>query len=236
MGALLKPQGTANTQQQPFSHVIKSVSQRPTSLPSSQAPHHERDDSKTRMSPWGSLWTMWHTRPAVPADAPALFDVVNNAYVVELGDTGVAFKSKQRFPTVDDALAIVPDCHVVEEGGRIVGCVTVYVADEDDSSVPAEDRHSLGRLPGAVYAGFGPLAVHQDMQGRGLGSFLVDFAERHARETLGASVMEITVVNWRTDVQPYYAKRGYVVSHETPFNSPFVTRPSRFVIMRKPLA
>ena len=49
--------------------------------------------------------------------------------------------------------------------------------------------------------------------------------------------MELAVVNWRTDLRPFYEKRGYALHHSVPFESPHVTRPfTHFNIMRKALA
>lgn len=52
--------------------------------------------------------------------------------------------------------------------------------------------------------------------------------------------MQLTVVNWRTDVLPFYEKRGFKEVATKPFGQPgfsleesFLTRPSHFIIMRR---
>ena len=73
-------------------------------------------------------------------------------------------------------------------------------------------------------------------QGRGVGSALLAHVEDAARAK-GAAFMELAVVNWRTDLRPFYEKRGYALHHSVPFESPHVTRPfTHFNIMRKALA
>ena len=72
------------------------------------------------------------------------------------------------------------------------------------------------------------------VQGGGVGSYLLTLSEDKARRA-GASWMEIAVVNWRTDLRPFYEKRGFSMHHSIPFESPHVTRPAWFNIMRKAL-
>jgi GNAT superfamily N-acetyltransferase len=56
---------------------------------------------------------------------------------------------------------------------------------------------------------FGMLAVDPNRQKSGLGAKLIAAAEEFARKR-GCSVMEITVVNIRPELFPYYRKLGYV--------------------------
>jgi GNAT superfamily N-acetyltransferase len=56
---------------------------------------------------------------------------------------------------------------------------------------------------------FGMLAVDPNRQKSGLGGKLIAAAEDYARKR-GCSVMEITVVNIRPELFPYYRKLGYV--------------------------
>ena len=49
----------------------------------------------------------------------------------------------------------------------------------------------------------GPLAVRSDLQGRGIGSHLLEYAERKYEETT------VDVVSCRTDLELFYYKRGY---------------------------
>ena len=52
-------------------------------------------------------------------------------------------------------------------------------------------------------AHIGPVAVHNDYQGKGIGKMLLDFAESLAETS------EMEVVSCRTDVLPIYERRGY---------------------------
>src|SRR5262245_26422096 len=77
-------------------------------------------------------------------------------------------------------------------------------------------RDADARLVGCVYveprgerAYFGMLAVDPSLQGTGLGRTLVDDAEAHARQA-GCEVMDIRVVNLRTELPPFYHRLGYV--------------------------
>ena len=56
---------------------------------------------------------------------------------------------------------------------------------------------------------FGMLAVDPSRQSSGVGRRLVELAEQYARDH-GCSVMDIRVVNLRTELQPFYRKLGYV--------------------------
>jgi N-acetylglutamate synthase-like GNAT family acetyltransferase len=79
-----------------------------------------------------------------------------------------------------------------------------------------------GQTTGCVYfekrgerAYFGMLSVEPDRKGSGLGKFLIDAVENHAREE-GCVAMDITVVNLRTELPPFYRRFGYEISGELP--------------------
>lgn len=79
-----------------------------------------------------------------------------------------------------------------------------------------------GQTAGCVYfekrgerAYFGMLSVEPDRKGSGLGKFLIDAVENHAREE-GCVAMDITVVNLRTELPPFYRRFGYEISGELP--------------------
>ncbi len=81
---------------------------------------------------------------------------------------------------------------------------------------------------------FGMLAVDPVAQGRGLGRALIDAAEGRARSA-GATAMDITVVNLRTDLIGYYTRLGYIATGTEPYVHRPVTQPVHFVKMRKSL-
>lgn len=81
---------------------------------------------------------------------------------------------------------------------------------------------------------FGLLAVEAAQQGAGIGGQLV----RHAEESLrarGCDTVEITVVDLRTELFPYYRKRGYREDGRTlPFPRR-AKRPCHLVYLSRPL-
>ena len=106
---------------------------------------------------------------------------------------------------------------VAESDGSLVGCVYVELHGDE------------GYL--------GLLSVDPQLQKSGLGRRLVAAAEEFARE-MGARRMDLTVVNLRTELPPYYAKLGYVVVGEEPIPEQMqarVNQPCHFVRMSKPL-
>ncbi len=81
-----------------------------------------------------------HHRKATLSDAPTIFNLVNAAYGVETGYTGLAFKRAPRYPTLDETETDVVDFWVMEAGdvgqdrrhglaGGLAGCVRVVVKD-----------------------------------------------------------------------------------------------------------
>lgn len=79
-----------------------------------------------------------------------------------------------------------------------------------------------GRVLGAVYfekreerAYFGMLSVEPETKGQGIGRILIDAVEDHARKQ-GCVAMDITVVNLRTELPPFYRRFGYEISGELP--------------------
>jgi GNAT superfamily N-acetyltransferase len=82
---------------------------------------------------------------------------------------------------------------------------------------------------------FGLLSVDPEMQGRGLGRRLTEFAENLARER-GATAMELRYVDLREELGRTYARMGYVETsrEDVPPGRGF-TRAAQFVNMRKAL-
>ena len=129
-------------------------------------------------------------RTATPDDVPALVALVNAAY--RIGE-GHVFPSTDRLERTE-AMKQLKRIVVAEVGGEVAGCV--------DIDLTGEAAH------------FGMLAVDVGAQGRGTGSLLIDHAESQAREA-GKSAMRIEVVKEGGRV-PYYERRGYRVTRETP--------------------
>lgn len=150
-------------------------------------------------------------RPATESDLEEVFDLINDAYEVETGDTGVAFKHTKRFLAHEELRPRLSHALVAEEDGKITGVVIFEI------------------MGSACH--FGPFAVRG--QGKGVGKLLLKHTEQLALKN-GCTSLDIEVVNWRTDIIPMYEKWGYVRIGEAPFPAPErVTRPCHFILMRK---
>lgn len=152
-------------------------------------------------------------RFAEESDLPALLPLINDAFRVETyfirGDRLTPERLREHLAA-----------------GRFL------VAEDDDA------------LSGCVYvelhgprAYLGLLSVHRDRQKTGLGRRLVAAAEEFARE-MGARTIDLTVVNLRKELPPYYAKLGYSVIGEEPIREemvPRILRHCHFIRMSKRL-
>ena len=82
---------------------------------------------------------------------------------------------------------------------------------------------------------FGLLSVDPQRQGTGLGKLLVAAAEDYA-QAHGCVAMDITVVNLRTELPPFYRKLGYAEVGTAPLHEGMaVTQPAHLIKMSKPL-
>jgi len=175
------------------------------------------------------------------ADLDALFALVNAAYQVETGNTGVAFKNCNRLLS---AAEIAPSvlagrCLKAALGEELAGCIC-FEEQAAHSVAGAASAVGVAGVVGAAGAAgaaaahmhFGPFAVARSAQGRGVGRALLEalYAECRVR---GIRYVDIEVVNWRTDVMPWYLSMGYVPFGEGSFPAPErLSRPSTFVLMR----
>ncbi len=142
-------------------------------------------------------------RPATPEDLPALHPVIERAYRGDAARGGwtheadlIAEGTRTDLATLEAILADPAQrlLIAVSESGPI-GCV--QVTDKGD------------RL-----AYLGLLCVDPNLQAGGLGKLLVAAAEDCARETFGATRMEMTVIDRRIELIAYYERRGYVNAGE----------------------
>lgn len=152
-------------------------------------------------------------RFAEESDLPAILDLTNRAFRVESffiqGERLDPERVRQYFEKGRFLLA--------EEAAALAGSVYVELRG---------DRSYLGLL-----------AVDPDRQKSGLGRRLVAAAEEFARE-MGAHHMDLTIVNLRTELPPFYQKLGYIVTGTEPIREdmvPRVTQPCYFIRMAKPL-
>jgi GNAT superfamily N-acetyltransferase len=148
-------------------------------------------------------------RPATTADAPNVAALVTLAYRVE------AFFVDGDRTNENDVLKRLErgDFLMLEDEGALVGCVYV------------EARGAIGY--------FGMLSIDPRRQGQGLGARLVTAAEQWCARN-GCAVVEIEVVDLRTELPPFYRKLGYVEQGTRPFPDPERCKlPCHFIVMRK---
>lgn len=125
------------------------------------------------------------------SDIDEVMEFVNETYQVETGDSGIGFKCVNRLTSREDALTYLSDLWILREAesGSIVGCVFAKLEAKED---------------GSPYVYIGLLAVKVGNQGRGIGSKILDIVE------LFAPVAQMVVAECRSDLIPFYMKRGYV--------------------------
>jgi predicted N-acetyltransferase YhbS len=151
-------------------------------------------------------------RQAHRSDIDAIVNVTNRAFAVERFFSPVDRTSRDRIEALFGSGTLL----VAEDHGQIAG--SVYV----------EPRGS------AVYIGL--LAVDPSWQGCGLGRLLMDASERFGAAA-GCTTAELTVVNLRTELPPFYRKLGYRETGTRPFDRDLPVAPTcHFILMSKPLS
>jgi GNAT superfamily N-acetyltransferase len=149
-------------------------------------------------------------RPAAAADIPAIVRISNLAYEVE--------NAILRGPRTD------PEdiAQLMAEGRFLV------LGDP-------EPRASIYFKLDGQRSYLGLLAVDPAWQGRGFARILVAAAEAACREA-GSRFMDLTVVNLRVELFPFYARLGYAPGASLPFPRPAkVLRPCHLIEFTKPL-
>jgi GNAT superfamily N-acetyltransferase len=143
-------------------------------------------------------------RDATPADIPAILTLAH-AGDARGPDTPPLDPNTFGDPRYLAALAEIsasPAQRIVvaERGGEVVGTI------------------QISAIPGLV--GFGMrrgqlenVHVRADMRGRGIGSQMVRWAIERCRE-MGCGVVQLTSNKRRTDAHRFYARLGFVASHE----------------------
>jgi len=142
-------------------------------------------------------------RPATRDDLPAIHPVIERAYRGETARAGWTHEADLiiESPRTDIATlaAIVDDPDqrllIADAGDHLLGCVQV-----------------TSKGDGLAYLGL--LCVDPTLQSGGLGKQLVTAAEDCARDVFGASAMEMTVIDKRTELIAFYERRGYSNSGE----------------------
>ncbi len=157
-------------------------------------------------------------RHATGADIPMLVELVTSAYRGDASRAGWTTEADLLDGLRIDAERIAADIDraqsvilLGESEGDVVACA--HVAVDDDAGY------------------FGMFSVRPELQGRGIGKFMLSEAERIAREELQQGAMRMTVIDVRDELIDYYARRGY---RRTGIYKPFPYGDERFGIPKRP--
>ncbi len=166
------------------------------------------------MMPLTSSNPVPHIRTANIADLHAIVHVINVAFLSEAfcvtGDRTDADDIRARFAT--GIFFVIDD---PSDRTHLLGSVFCSV------------EHSRGYL--------GLLSVDPAARGEGLSRLLLTTVEQHCREA-GCNFLDITVVNAREDLFPFYGKLGFAGCDVLPFPVPErALQPLQLVKMTKPL-
>lgn len=163
-------------------------------------------------------------RPATDADLAALHPLIESAYRGDAARAGWTHEAD-----------------LIEGPRTSIAALAALIADPDELLLVAEwDGRLIGSVqltrlpPSSAYLGL--LTVDPTLQAGGLGKRIMAGAEAAARETFGATQVEMTVIEGRDELIAYYQRRGYALTgEERPFPIA-LDRPLRFVVMRKDLS
>ncbi|AEJ01925.1 GCN5-related N-acetyltransferase [Nitrosomonas sp. Is79A3] len=125
--------------------------------------------------------------------AQAIADLVNLTYRGETGwtrETHIIQGDRTNQQEVETAMSN-PGARffVINQPENLASCI--YVAKEHDSA----------------YIGF--FSVHPNLQGKGLGKYMLEQAETFALRTLGVHKLVMFVVSQRPELIAFYQRRGY---------------------------
>lgn len=151
-------------------------------------------------------------RVATSTDAARITAVINAAFRIAEG----FFIDSSRITEAEVKESLAKgDFLLAENGEKLLGCVYV------------EMRGTRSYL--------GLLSVDPECQQGGIGSLLMNEAERYCRKR-GSKFMDILIVHLREELPSYYKKRGYTENGTSPFPADVETRvPVHFINMSKPL-
>lgn len=167
-------------------------------------------------------------RAATIDDAEAIIPIVNAAYAYENeGENAFRPPDRMRLNDITFGQAIEEGVMIVAtdpQTGVINGCVQYKEVQASEGSGSDQD----------INAYFGLLAVNPNLQRGGIGMRLLKAAEEIGRAR-GRNTMEIQVVNHSSHLLDVYGKRGYQEFRRVDWQANFLTKPSQFVLMSKPL-
>jgi len=156
-------------------------------------------------------------RRATVADIPAVVALVESAYRGDASRAGWTTEADfldGRRTDADEVRGYIERERgmilLAEQGGALVACANV--AEED----------------GAGY--FGMFSVAPTLQGAGIGSRVLEEAERIVRDGWKLPAMRLTVIDIRAELVGYYERRGYVRTGKT---KPFPYGDERFGVPKR---
>ena len=131
-------------------------------------------------------------RTAQPADSDAIASLIDTAFNPER----FYIDGDRTNPEKVRALMEKGKFHLLWDGHALVGCVYIELHGERGY--------------------FGLLAVDPARQRSGIGARLIATAEDECR-AVGCRYMDLTLVNLRKELPPYYGRFGYIESGTLPF-------------------
>eukprot|EP00298_Acanthocystis_sp_HF-20_P000244 c10303_g1_i1.p1 GENE.c10303_g1_i1~~c10303_g1_i1.p1 ORF type:complete len:186 (-),score=73.69 c10303_g1_i1:27-584(-) len=166
-------------------------------------------------------------------DKTIIFNCVNRAYACELGDTGIAFKNENRFSSEQSAQELINAATTNPSKSVFFKAVT---QDPNDPTKEILLGCIYGEKFNEKYAEFGPYAVDPSLHSKGVGTALLKAVEDWAISQK-CEEMGMKVVNLRTDLFPFYEKRGYVRCGTLEWTyARIITRPCFFYLYKKALS
>lgn len=152
-------------------------------------------------------------RAAVPGDVPALHSVVSESMRIYRENSGISREQLEAsFETAADvleAIALMPVFVAVRTDGSIVGSVRLPGRKVSSFGIPGLAA-MLSLDPDNMVGYFSRFAVHEDLQGLGIGSLLYRTAECKAKEMQYSHILLHTSLCNRTMVA-FYEKRGFTL-------------------------
>jgi ribosomal protein S18 acetylase RimI-like enzyme len=175
---------------------------------------------ETFLAPAGKIVRL-RVRPATSADVPALVALVNSAYRGETSRAGWTTEADLLDGQRVDADGLAADVATPD--------VAVLIAEENDEPAPALiGCVKLHRQGSDCYLGM--LTIRPTAQGAGLGSRLLEAAERWAVTHWSAHSVHLTVIAQRSELIAWYERRGY---RRTDEQRPFPYGDARFGLPRR---
>ena len=165
---------------------------------------------------------------AMPSDIGQLIPLINEAYRYE-NEGPMAFKNPENLRVDEDSLRkAMEDGFVIgatrkeEDEERILGCVQYKEIPPSEGSGSEQDTNAY----------FGMLAVNVDLQKQHIGTRMAGLAESIAAFR-NRRILEIQVINHSAHLLRWYPKLGYEEFGRKDWNAPFLTKPTKFVLMKK---